>query len=355
MVLTPLDLEDLEYTGFAINSGRFTDVDQTSALLTDQFGSDGDAFSAALGDNGFVNAYSLELDQPAVIGDPTQGLTQVVTSTILEFESDSSARAAFEELATTDIVPGSTDVSTDIGSGFAVQGNISPSAGFAVVEGVVAIRVTDERIAILVVVPETDASIVTPLIDRLLKKVDTVTRDGCSELGLQTLRLTEPSVALDRGFYSIAGGGALRVVTQVNEEFERFQERYEGAINGYQQVQVVTSSDGTRLQIRTFLAEFANDAAASAWLGDAMERQVQLANPEMIVVDDDFAEKGYESVSLTYSLSGGNGVQQGSFRDASLRSSTARLMHDARRRRHNLPGDRYGTWCRLHDSIPDHG
>ncbi|MEJ7839423.1 MAG: hypothetical protein WKF81_11445 [Thermomicrobiales bacterium] len=315
MTLNPLDLEALDYTGFAINYGLYADADRIAAQLSDQLGGDAGDISDALADNDFLAAYTLELDQSAVIGDPSQGLTQVVNTTIIEFNDEDGATVAYAQLATTDIVPGSTDVSADLESGFAAQGAIAPTAGFDTADGIVAIRQTGDRIAFVVVVPATEAADAAPLLDRLVEKINGIAADGGSDLGLRTLRLTGPAVTLDRGFYSIANSESLRVVTQADDEFERFGQRYDGASAGFQQVQVVSATDGTRLQIRTFALTFASEDDASAWLQDSLERQAELTDPDLIEVDEEFPRIADESNSLTYALSGGNGVRQGTFRD----------------------------------------
>ena len=318
MALNPLDLDAAGLAGYGINTGQFADASTYAAQLATQTGRGADTLAELLDANGFVTAYSLELDQAKVLGDPAQGLTQVATSSIIEFEDEEGAAAAYAGIADVASIPGATDLSDQLESGFAVQASVAPSAGYAPVNGVIAVRQEGNRIGIVVVAPTTGVETVAPLLDRLIEKISILTLDGGPDLGRRVLRLVGPSVALDRGYYNIGYGASLRLVTQFDEEFGRFEERYAGAINGYSEVQVVEVGDGTRLQIRTVIVEFETDDEASTWLQGAVERQGQLTSPEEIVVDDELQTLGDESNSLTYPLASGNGVRQGTIRVGSI-------------------------------------
>jgi hypothetical protein len=317
MALNPLDLDAASLTGYGINSGQFSDGETYAAQVAAQMGRDGATLLDAFAANGFVNAYSLELNQAKELGDTTQGVTQVTTSSIVEFEDEAGAASAYAVLADTAAMPDSIDISDQVASGFAAEANVSPSAGFAPVAGVVAIRQEGKYIGTVVIAPSSGGTAVSPLIDRLTEKISILSTDGGPDLGRRALRLNGETVAADRGYYIIGYGAALRQVTQVDEEFERFEARYEGALNGYSQRTSVTTGDGTRLQLRTIVMSFETDEEASAWLQDAVERQGQLTSPDLIVVDEEFQTVGDESISLTYALSGGNGVRQATIRTGS--------------------------------------
>jgi hypothetical protein len=314
MALNPLDLASANIEGFAIRNGKYVDAQTLSNTLAVKVVLDSAAFSETLTSNGYADGYTLELADPEVMGDPSQGLNGVVSSSIVEFGDEAQATAAYEAIASTATFEGSTDLSTEGEDEFLASVNVTVSEGSEPIAGVVALRQDANRIGIVIAAPATAAETVQPLIDRLIEKVQIITTDGGPDLGRRTLLLTGPAVETQFGEYSLGYGAPMRLVTQSDPVFEAISQRFEPAIDGYQQIQIVTGGDGSRYGVQTIVLDFETEDEASAWIKGAFDRQAEFRGQSELQPDAEFPAIGDESSALTYVIENGNGVRQSAIR-----------------------------------------
>jgi hypothetical protein len=310
MALNPLDLSGADIEGFGIRNGKFVDPQTLSAILDVKLNLDPAAFTDTMTSNGFTDAYTLELADPEVMGDPSQGLNGVVSSTIIEFGDEARATAAFGTIATTATFEGSTDLSTEGGERFLAAVDVTISEGDEPIPGVIAIQQEVNRIVIVIAAPATTADTIQPLIDRLVEKIQIISTDGGPDLGQRTLQLIGPAVETQLGEYALGYGAPMRLITQSDAAFDAIGQRWEPATDGYQQIQIVTGGGGARYGVQTVVLGFDSEEEASAWFQGAFDRQAQFLGQTDIQPDDEFPSIGDESTSLTYYIENGNGVRQ---------------------------------------------
>jgi antitoxin (DNA-binding transcriptional repressor) of toxin-antitoxin stability system len=314
MSLNPLDLTSANIEGFAIRNGKYADAQTLSGILAAKVSLDSAALTETLASNGYADGYTLELADPEVMGDPSQGLNGVVSSSIVEFGDETQATAVFEAIATTATFPGSTDLSTEGVDAFLAGVNVTVTEGSEPIAGVVALRQDANRIGIVIAAPATTAETMQPLIDRLIEKIQIITTDGGPDLGRRALLLTGSAVETQFGEYALGYGAPMRLVTQSDSVFEAISQRFEPATDGYQQIQIVTGGDGSRYGVQTIILDFETEDEASAWIKGAFDRQAAFRGQSELQADEEFPAIGDESSALTYVIENGNGVRQSAIR-----------------------------------------